>query len=26
MMWKVQKHAGGGAHLQDCHGRGLYLF
>jgi hypothetical protein len=25
MMQKVQKHAGGGAHLQDCHGKGFYF-
>lgn len=24
-MQKVQKHAGGGAHLQDCHGKGFYF-
>jgi len=26
MMRKVQKHAGGGTHLEDCHGKGFYLF
>lgn len=26
VMWKVQKHAGGGARLQDCQGKGFSSF